>query len=793
MSNEKTVSQVLVVGGGIAGIQATLDLANAGYSVYVVEKSASLGGMIPHLHRTYPTCICCKIDSSVAECIRNPNIEVLLDSEVVEVNGEAGNFQATVRDKDKTGSLNVGAIILSAGFEPFDPAGYDTYAYTQFPNLVTSVEFEVLQKPTGPNQGILRRPSDNKEPARIAWLQCVGSRDINQGGNGYCSSVCCMYALKEALNIKEARPQVEAAIFYMDLRAHGKGFENYTNQALEKGVRLIRSRVHTIYPVPESADLRIQYPDDNGHLQTESYDMVVLSVGLKPSRQAIVLAEKLGVDLSPNHFVQAKPFEPATTSVPGIFVCGALNGPMDISHAVTNASAVVAQIGAYLKPTASRPEEKPSEVLSLSEEPLSLMDVPVEKQALVVGGGVAGMESALKLAKQGYPVTIVEKKDRLGGHALCVSKTWQGYCVPDYLTRLINEVSNHPKIVLHLESEIGKTSGFLGNFKSTIRNSQSEIKIKHGVTILATGADVTKPAEYLYGQNHNVWNWSEFDEQMIKDPGVFEQAKAAVFIQCVGSREEQRSYCSNLCCSFAVRKAIDLKTKNPDMNIYVLYREMRTYGEREDIYKQARLLGVMFIRYTLENKPEVCEKDNGRLWVTVTDHVLGLPVMIEPDFICLQSAIVSQGSEKLAKQFKVALDKDGFFVESPAKLKPVEAMTEGVFLAGMALSPKSIDESIIQGQAAAGRAMAILSRDTIAIGGVVAEVDEEKCVGCLTCVRMCPFQVPIVDPEQRVASIEPGLCRGCGICVSECPGKAISLAGYTDQQLIAKTESLLFS
>ncbi len=793
MSNEKIVGSVMVVGGGIAGMQAALDLANAGYSVYLVEKSSSIGGMIPQLHRTYPICICCKIDSRGVECLSNPNIKVLLDSEVIEVNGESGNFQAVVRDKDRTINLNAGAIVLSAGFEPFDPSGYDTYAYAQFPNIVTSVELEALQKPTGTNQGILRRPSDNKEPEKIAWLQCVGSRDINQGDTGACSTVCCMYALKEALNIKDARPRIEVSIFYMDLRAHGKGFENYTNQALAKGVRLIRSRVHTIDPVPGSDDLRIQYGDEHGHLQTESYDMVVLSVGLKPARDAVALAEKLGVNLDTNHFVQTRPFEPTTTSVPGIFVCGALNGPMDISNAVTNASAVVSQIGAYLGPTASPSKAKPSEILNISAEPINFMDVPVKKQALVVGGGVAGMESALTLAKQGYPVTIVEKNNQLGGHALFVSKTWQGYCVPDYLMRLINEVSNHPKIEIHLESEIVKNSGYVGNFKSAIRNSQSAITVEHGVTILATGAEITKPTEYLYGQNPNVWNWSDFDEQMINDPGVFEQAKTAVFIQCVGSRENERQYCSKLCCSFAVRKAIDLKTKNPEMNIYVLYREMRTYGDREDIYKQARLLGVMFIRYTLENKPEVCEKDEGILGVTIHDHVLDLPVIIEPDFICLQSAIVSQGSEKLAKLFKVALDKDGFFVESPAKLKPIDAMTEGVFLAGMDLSPKSIEESIAQGQAAAGRAMGILSRSTIQVGGVVAKVDEEKCVGCLTCVRMCPFQVPIVDPNQRVASIEPGLCRGCGICVSECPGKAISVVGFSDQQLIARTESLLYS
>ncbi|MDI6793621.1 MAG: FAD-dependent oxidoreductase [bacterium] len=786
---ENVVGSVMVVGGGIAGIQAAIDSARLGHRVYLVEKSSSLGGMIPQLHGTYPICVCCKLDPCIAGCMQNPNIEVLLNSQVIKVDGAAGNFQATVRNKE-TCNLKVGAIILSAGFEPFDPAGYDTYGYNRFPNVITSVEFEGLQKPQGPNQGVLRRPSDNKEPERIAWLQCVGSRDINQGGNGYCSSVCCMYALKEAVNIKEVKPEVAISIFYMDLRAYGKGFEDYTNQAIEKGVRLIRSRVHTVDPVFESDDLSIQYADEQSHLHTESFDLIVLSVGLKPAQKAVALAERLGIDLSPNRFIRTKPFEPVATSVPGIFVCGALSGPTDISNVVTQASAVAAKIGERIKP-AAQPAPDFLKPQGISGESLDFIDVSVEKAALVVGGGVAGMESALTLAKQGYPVTLVEKQNRLGGHALSVSKTWQGYSVPDYLAKLINEVSNHPKIKLCLESEVVKTSGWVGNFKSEIRNPKSEIE--HGVTILATGAEAIKPDEYLYGQNSKIWNWSDFDARIIKDPGVFEEAKTAVFIQCVGSREEQRQYCSRLCCTFSVRKAIDLKTKNPDMDIYVLYREMRTYGEREDIYKQARSAGVIFIRYTLEDKPQVCEKTDGNLEVTVQDHILNQPVVIEPDFICLQSAIASQGSENLSKLFKVALDKDGFFAESPTKLKPVDSMTDGVFLAGMALSPKSIEESIAQAQASAGRAMGILSRDTIQVGGAIAEVDPEKCVACLTCVRMCPFQVPMVDSGQRVVSIEPESCRGCGICVSECPGKAISLVGYTDQQLIAKTEQLLSS
>ncbi|MFP3870064.1 MAG: FAD-dependent oxidoreductase [Syntrophobacteria bacterium] len=905
------VDCVMVVGGGVAGIHAALDLAEAGYGVYLIEKSEGLGGLMPQLHRIYPLCNCCKLNNRVADCLQHPNIQVFTGAALETFSGDRGGFKAEITSRGEAHQLEVGAVIVAAGIEPFDPSIYDTYAYSNLANVVTSVEFEGLQKPDGPNRGVLRRPSDNKEPERIAWLQCVGSRDINACDAPYCSSVCCMYALKEAMNVKEHRPDTDTAVFFMDLRAHGKGFEEYYNRAWEMQVRLVRSRVHTVDPVPGSDDLNIRFADDRGEMHEETFDMAVLSVGLQPSRDSRALAEKLGITLNENRFVQTKPFEPVATSVPGIFVCGALAGPQEINLSLIQASAAAASSVSALKPPAFKAKsdypplkdlegkvsqvgvvfylcpaskerigslldelasyagglagvtaverldggngaafeelskritekginrlvfascspvihkkqveealrraglnrylydfidlcglgDEDGELTRLQDlvrtgvaraallEPLPEREVKVNKSALVVGGGMAGLESALALASQGFPVTVVEKAGQLGGHARKVRATWQGNPVAAYLNQLIQRVGESDKINVLTGTEVASVKGFAGQFVSSLRQNGNTHEIEHGAAILAVGGGTIEPEEYLFGKHPRVFRWVDLNEKLETEPAAIEQAKCAVFIQCVGSREPQRTYCSRICCAYAVRTALDLKAKNPEMEIYVLYREMRTFGMIEELYKEAREKGIIFIRYSLENKPVVKETGDGDLEVTVMDHILGRPVTVSPDFISLQTAIESRASEKLASLFKLSLGADGFFAESPAKMKPVDSETEGVFLAGLALGPKSTEESIAEARAAAGRAMGLLSKDVLQVGGVVAEVDPDKCAVCCTCVRTCPFQVPYIDSSQGAAHIDPGLCQGCGMCVSECPGKAISLASYTDEQMLAK-------
>ena len=905
----KPKGSVLVIGGGIAGIQAALTLASDGYGVHLVERMASLGGMIPNLHIIYPLCACCKLDPRIAACEQSPDINVMLNTRVLDISGEKGNFSVSLQTEEEKKDMEAGAIILAAGIEAFDPERFDTYAYGSLPNVITSVEYEQIQRPLGPENGILKRPSDGRMPKKIAWLQCIGSRDINRCDAPYCSSVCCMYALKEAINTKEFNEDIETSIFYMDMRTHGKGFEHYLNSAISKDVRLLRSRVHTIDPVPGSDDLQIAYADEAGQAQKETFDMVVLSVGLRPSGEAVDLAKKIGIDLQEDQFISTEPFKPVSTNVPGIFVCGGLSGPFDIGQSIIQATASVSEIASFLEPSplstpktypepSNTQEEEPKMLLAyhfcpgmdpdlgaeiekyaknipgaisvskidgdilnalmeklketganrlvfssctpvvhknLIEEALKLSglnpylyemvdlrsidpetaisqlqdrirmgiaraalisppllkDVSVIKRALVVGGGIAGLESSLAIAKEGYPVTLVEKEEEIGGHGRHVRATWQGHDVQQYLRELINSVQQDENITVMTSTGVKENRGFAGSFITTLNQKGKDMDVSHGVTVLASGADPVKPEEYLYGQHENVYLWSELSLKLIEDPSPFEEANTAVFIQCVGSREPHRPHCSNLCCSFAIRTAVDLKTANPDMNIYILYRDIRTFGERENIYREARQKGVIFIRYDTENKPLVEPLNDQKLKVLVQDHILGRPVSLEADFISLQTAIVRSNNRELAEIFRITMDSDGFFAESPEKMKPVDASIPGIFLAGLAHYPKDVNESITQAKAAAALALEILRQDSVQVGGLVAEIMQDKCAVCCTCIRTCPFNVPFIDHEEGAAYIDPGLCQGCGMCVAECPGKAIVMASCSDRMLSEAPSVLL--
>ncbi|MGD9207768.1 MAG: FAD-dependent oxidoreductase, partial [Syntrophobacterales bacterium] len=800
---------------------------------------------------------------------------------------------------DEEVELEVGSIILATGSIPFDPSMHDEYAYAKHPNVVTSMEFERILSSSGPWQGHLIRPSDHKEPEKIAWLQCVGSRDINHCDNGYCSAVCCMYAIKEAVIAKEhAKNGLDAAIFYMDMRTFGKEFEQYYARAGESGVRFVRSRIHSVDPVPQTDNLSLSYVSETGEMVNEEFDMVVLSVGLEVPQETLELAEKVGLDLNHYRFASTSSFNPVETSKPGVYACGVLQGPKDIPIAVMEASAAagaaasrladsrytlmkeqtfpeerdvsaeeprigvfvchcgtniggvvrVPEVAEYAKtlpnvtyvqenlfscstdaqaqlvdiikqqnlnrvvisacsprtheplfqetlrnsslnkylfeqanirdqcswvhsgdPDAATNKAKDLVRMAVARaaliEPLPLPSVTVNPAALVIGGGVAGMTCARTLAQQGFKAHIVEMSDGLGGQASHLKKTWKGENIPKFLKNLIKEVSGDKNIEVHLNSQVKETSGFLGNFKTTISSNgdESTSKIEHGVTILATGAHPVDPDEYLYGKSDRVFRWHELDEAW--DTDLIKKASSAIFIQCVGSREPERPHCSKICCTFSVQKALELKERNPEMNIYIIYRDIRTYGEKEDLYKEAREKGVIFIRYDLENKPVVAETDDGSLQVTVVDHVLQRPITLTPDFITLASAIETRGLEKLAQMLKVPVSQDGFFLEVHMKLRPVDFANDGVFVCGLAHYPKPIDESITQAQAAAARAATVLAKKRIEVEGVVSTVDESLCRGCGECVDACPYGAPeLVEVSEgvQVSQIQEALCKGCG-------------------------------
>jgi len=831
---------------------------------------------------------------------------------------KAINFE----EKEQKIHLNVGAIVLAPGFAPYDPTRYQTYKYAKYPNVVTSMEFERILSATGPYQGHLQRPSDHKAPKKIAWLQCIGSRDIHHCDHGYCSSVCCMYAIKEAVIAKEhAGKDLECTIFYMDMRTHGKDFERYYNAAREThGVRFIRSRVPTIEWVQESGDVLIPYVNEKGEVAEERFDMAVLSVGLEITPEAVGLAKKLNIDLTEGQFCKTETFEPVKTSREGIFVCGAFQGPKDIPQSVIEASSAAAEAGALLSsarnsltkhreipPERSAGDKRPRigvfvchcginisgvvdvravrdyaaslpyveyatdnlftcstdtqdiiakviqeknlnrivvaactpktheplfqetlvnaglnkylfEMTNIRNQdswvhkdepkkatekamdlvrmavaktalmtPLKEADVDINPRALVVGGGISGMVSARTLSRQGYKVSLVERASSLGGQALNLYRTWKGDDIQKSLSELVRSVKADVNIDVHLNTELASVEGFVGNFKTTLSKGGTLQVVEHGIAVLSTGAKELQPDEYLYGKDPRVMTHLELDRRFQNHDPSLKTIKNAVFIQCVGSREPYRPYCSRVCCTHSIESALQLKEINPDMNVYILYRDIRTYGEREYLYRKARMEGVLFVQFSKDQKPRVAAGEDG-LKIEVVDQNLGENLVLKADLLSLASAILPYKDEKLAQLFKVPMNEDGFFVEAHAKLGPSEFATDGVFLCGMAHYPKPIDESVAQAQAAASRAVTLLARERVKVSGMIAYVNPLSCSSCGVCVEICPYSAPSFvakGPFAGKAEVNPVLCKGCGLCVASCRSGALNLRGFEEGQIMA--------
>jgi heterodisulfide reductase subunit A len=837
---------------------------------------------------------------------------------------EAVNYH----DQERESTINTGSIILSPGSEPFDLSKLVNLGYGKYPNLVASREFERILSASGPYYGHLMQPLNRREPAKVAWLQCVGSRDMSEGATSYCSSVCCMYALKQAMIAKEhVGPELDTAIFFIDMRTFGTDFEKYLQRAKDQGVRLIRSRVRTMVPVGDHGQLMIRYLSESGQISEEIFDMVVLSTGMVISQSTMALADKLGVKLDHHNFVDTSCFEPVSTSSPGVYTCGVFAGPKDIPRAVMEASAAssaatadlaqargmlhkvkmfppeedvfeeppqigvficncginiggVADVPAIAEYTKTLPDVvytqenlftcsqdslnqmadmvkehhlnrvvvascSPSTHQAIFQEmlrtaglnkylfemanirnqctwchqqehekattkckdlvnmavskarllqPLEYIYVKMDHQALVIGGGVAGMTSALGLARQGYDVHLVERSDQLGGNAFKLNTTWKGDKVRPYLDGLIKRIKNHDKITVYLGAVVDEVSGFIGNFKSKLSTGQA---IDHGVVVLATGGKPYEPqGEYLYKVNPNVLLSLDLDKEIAQQSDRLNQAKTIVFIQCVGSRIPERMYCSKVCCSHSVENAIKLKEINPDTDIYILYRDMRTYGKKEDLYKKAREKGVAFIRYNLDHLPEV-EEIEGRLKITVKDQILQGPVEIPADILILASAVIPHDNTPLANLYKVALNAEGFFSQAHAKMRPVDCATYGIFLAGMCQYPKPFEDSIAQGLASASRASAILSRDKLQLESIKSRPIDENCDGCAFCIDTCPFRaITLLEymknkEIKKTVEVDEIACQGCGSCMATCPKQGINVAGFTLDQLSAQVEAAL--
>jgi heterodisulfide reductase subunit A len=425
-------------------------------------------------------------------------------------------------------------------------------------------------------------------------------------------------------------------------------------------------------------------------------------------------------------------------------------------------------------------------------EPLPTQTVAMTQKALVIGGGLAGMTAARKIAQAGFEVTLVEKEKEFGGKARKIYHTLEGLDVQVFLESLISEVEKDPRIHLYKGATIEKVDGFVGSFKTTVRADNETSEISHGVVIVATGADEYRPQEFLFGQDSRITTQMEFEKEMVIRPDSTRSLKNVVMIQCVGSRNDERPYCSRICCSEAVKNALTLKSLNPETNVYVLYRDIRTYGFKEDYYEKAREAGVLFIRYDEEKEPRVERGEDG-LRVIVHEPILHDDLSIETDLLVLSPGIVSpHENERLSQMLKVPLNADGFFLEAHMKLRPVDFATEGVFLAGLAHSPKSIDETLSQANAAVARALTYLSKTQLETIGTISEVDEKRCVGCGLCETVCPYQaIEIVSKrtvvgEKQVAQVNKALCKGCGVCAASCRSGSINLKGFTHEEVVAQ-------
>lgn len=830
-------------------------------------------------------------------------------------------------EKEKNVTLHVGAIILAPGFKAFDPGGFENYAYADQPNVVTSLEFERILSATGPFSGHLIKPSDKShrlQPQKIAWIQCVGSRDMNRCDHGYCSSVCCMYAVKQSLIAKDhSASPLDCAIFYMDLRTQGKDFHRYYETAKKKGVRFICSRIHSVSPVMGSDDLVIRYVEETGAIKEEVFNMVVLSTGLEIGQDVVNLSKRLEIDLDRYQFVQSDSLHPAATSVKGIYACGAFTGPKDIPQSVMEASAAACVATERLAPvrnTQTKFVKSPAErdvtresprigvfvcncginiggVINVPEVakyartlphvvyveknlftcsqdtqnklaqviqekrlnrvviaactprtheglfqetlkdaglnkyllemanirnhdswvhadnpdaatqkakdlvrmtvaktallgPLVESELPISRSALVVGGGIAGMTAALSLSHHGFPVHLVEHSETLGGNAKWINHTYTGETVSSLLANLIDEVQADVGITVHLGTTVGNVEGFVGNFKTNLIGDSTDTTIKHGVAILATGAKEYKPKEYLYGQHNAVVTQLELDRLLRDHDSMVGLARDVAFIQCVGSRDEAHPYCSKVCCTHSIKNALEFKTKDPKVNVYVIYRDIRTYGKREDLYREARARGVLFFRYLPDEKPTVTP-DGNRVQVEFRDHILDRRLRVCVDILCLATALEPNRNQELNRTFKVPVDGDGWLLEAHQKLRPVDFTNEGVFLCGMAHYPKPIEESVAQAQAAASRALSCLAANKIRVGGLISHIDPKLCSGCLACMNVCPYGAISFNKEKKAAEVNPALCKGCGACAAACPSEASVLMGFNNRQLLAQIKSAL--
>ena len=998
--------RILVIGGGIGGVQAGLDLAQMGIRVSLVEEKPNIGGRMAQLDKTFPTndCSTCILSPKLVELASHPNVDIYTYSSVEDIIKTGDRFRVRIRkrarfvdeekctacglcsekcpvkipdpfnknittskcisipyaqavpavykidrehclrltkgkcgvcekvcpagavdyeQKDRIEDMDFSSIIVAAGAEEFTPQIRPEYGYKIYENVVTSIEYERFLSASGPTNGHITRPSDGKQPESVAFIQCVGSRDVASGNYGYCSSYCCMQAAKDAVITKEHGAGINSTIFYIDIRAYGKDFDRFVDRAkTEYGVEYKRSRVSEILESQDTKNLTVKYITPDGTLKAEEFDIVVLSVGIRiPDRLGGLLAG-LGVKLGEYGFCQCRTFRPGETGIDGVYVCGTVTGPMDIPETVVSASATASLAArGLLSPdrTSEIIADNPEEA-DLSGKPLtigvivchcgtnigSVVDVPsvveyagsmpnvvfshgllyacsqdsiryiidkikehdlnrvvvascsprthealfqrgleraglnkyllqmtnirdqcswvhrdtpdlatqkakelvrmavgkarylkplyelysdVKKACLVIGGGMAGMMAALFVADNGFRVYLIEKEGELGGNLLKLKSLLTEEDVASSVKRIVGRIEEHPRIELFLNADIKEIEGYIGNFTTKLMVDDEEKKVEHGAVIVATGAKEHVTESYGYKTDPYVITQREFETILEKKNPLMKYVDSIAMIQCVDSREGDRNYCSRVCCGQAVKNILQLKKHYPEKTVYVLYRDMRTYGLREPYYAMARESGALFLWYDETRKPVVEKIEQGSFRINLFDEILQEKIQLPVQLIVLGVGIDPlDTNDRVAKMLKVPLTEDGFFHEAHVKLRPVDFSTRGVFVCGMAHGPKYIDESIAQALAAAGRALTVLTNDKVSSEAYTASVDEALCTGCGLCAEVCAYGAVEIDKEK--ASVNALLCKGCGTCAATCFSGAIDLSGFTNKQIVKEFQEL---
>ncbi len=990
---------VLVVGGGPAGMQASLVMAARGHKVVLADKAPAAGGLFPLLDNQFPTQSCgvcfmaCDTPTycPFVQCDLHENVTLLPSSTVSNVSGEAGDFtidfdlKATCVDPDKctdcgaceavcpvevqrefgdgletrkaiyryypksvgkgyvvdrenctncgecvkvcdpdaidldardsTTKIDAAAVILSPGAKLYKAGAKGEFGFGRYDNVLSSAKFERMLAAGSPTGGRVVRPSDSEEAKSLAFIQCVGSRDP-ANGRPHCSSVCCMFALKQALFTKKRHPEMAVTIYYMDLRAFGKDYENYLREAEKAGIEFVRAMPSVARLNPATSDMLLAVTGEDGKLTEQTHSMVVLASGFDQDEDTASLCAAFGLGCDSGGLLDDMEFDPCATAVPGVFAAGAFRGPKDIPDSVQEGATAAAmaaklldagefaELAACPTPVDFREEAPRTGVVlcdcegynsalvdfdALSAEVANIADVdfvercshacskvgmdevrsifatrepnrlvlatcshhivedlykhmfkqmgvhsavvdiadlrfacrsgevdsakatvanavtsahanvfsPVNRQsaqrsAVVIGGGAAGMSSALALAELGHPVHLIEKSDKLGGNLNTAAYTIKGNDPRALAAELVEKVEAHPEITVYTSSRVSKAAGRIGAYRTTVEAPDSVVEVLHGATLLATGASEAEPKSFGYGESPRVITQKQLEGKLAS--GQFEGGNV-VMIQCVESRrtdEGCREYCSRVCCTHAVKNAEKLLELSPDTEITVLYRDLRTYSNFERNYQSVREKGVLFTSYTLDDEPQV-DVGGEKIKVVYTENSINEKVTAEVDWLVLSVGMEPDVADvaRLAGLFGVESDKAGFFIEKNPKAATTDFAKPGMYVAGLAHAPKHIEESIVQARAAGARLAAVLATGEVQAPVNPSFVVDKICSRCGLCVDACPYGARELDMEANVAVVDEIVCRACGACVTACPNKAARQYGSSPGQIMAALDELL--